>query len=109
MVRHTRRQKVLRKRTKKQHGGAKLGNLGAFGALFAKRGESPSVIVNRPINVAPVNAASIVNDPLIKYKKMLKMVKSNFLSKKKSYDFFWKIEKKTRFQKVFLKIRNLFF
>ena len=70
MVSHTRKHRVFRKHTKKQRGGGKLGNVGAFGSLFAKRGGPPPVTVNAP----PANALpEAVNDPLAKYRKMLKM------------------------------------
>jgi hypothetical protein len=68
---------MSRKRTTRQRGGVggKLGNLGAFGALFAKRGgpppNAPPASVPAP-NAPPANAP-VVNDPFLKYRRMLKM------------------------------------
>ena len=75
MVRHTRKRRVHNKRTRKQRGGVgKLSGTGNFGSLFAKRG-GPPITSNTPSSVAPRSnvTQSATNDPLAKYRKMIKM------------------------------------
>jgi len=72
MARQTKRRRPSHKKTKKQRGGVgKLGNMGAFGSLFAKRGTPPPTNAP-PANIAPPNVPP-ANDPLAKYRKMIKM------------------------------------
>jgi hypothetical protein len=78
MVRYTKKRKVLHKRTRKQGGAAKLGNMGAFGELFARRGAPPpphpAVEAGAPNAAAEAPLATAApNDPLDKYRKMIKM------------------------------------
>jgi hypothetical protein len=78
MVRHTRKRRVLRKRTRKQHGGltnAQKAAMASLGSGLAKRGgpppPSPPVLTGAPngANAAPAEP----NDPLAKYRKMKKL------------------------------------
>jgi hypothetical protein len=72
---------MSRRRITRQRGGVggKLGNMGAFGALFARRGGPPNAPPANapPANAPPANAppanAPVVNDPLLKYRRMQKM------------------------------------
>ena len=75
MVRHTKRRKINNKRTRKQDGAGKLGNMGSFGSLFAKRGGPPPLTTNtvKP-NITPTNILPpVANGPLAKYIQMKTM------------------------------------
>lgn len=79
MVRSTRRRRIQRKRTRKHRGGGPPGFLTGLGAAAAKRSQGvvrPPGAPSLPANGGPgggANGSSANNDPLAKYRKMLKM------------------------------------
>ena len=71
MVKSTRRRKVHRKHTRKYRGGGPPGFLAGLGASMLKKSQGPP-----GVNAGPgpsSNGAASINDPLAKYRKMLKM------------------------------------
>jgi hypothetical protein len=70
MVKFTRRRKVHRKQTKRRRGGGPPGFLAGLGATMLKKSQGPPPSNSGP---GPSLGALSNNDPLAKYKKMLKM------------------------------------